>query len=78
MALTPSFASPEQINAQPITVATDIFSLAAVCVAIITGEMPFPRDRMLKSCETDEQHLQNIFKAHHFDKDLTNILNQAL
>jgi len=78
MALTPSFASPEQINAQAITVATDIFSLAAVCVAIIIGESPLPKDRLLKSGEGDEEHLRKVFKTHNFDKDLRNVLKQAL
>jgi len=77
-ALTPTYASPEQINAQAITVASDIFSLAAVCVAILIDDNPLPKDRILKSCETDEGFLQKLFKTQSFDKDLENILNKAL
>ncbi|MCF6300907.1 MAG: serine/threonine protein kinase, partial [Proteobacteria bacterium] len=78
MALTPSYASPEQINAQKITVTTDIFSLAVVCMALITAQSPLPKDRLIKSCQGDEEYLLNSFKKHVFDKDLRNILNQAL
>ncbi|WP_223789908.1 serine/threonine-protein kinase [Marinicella meishanensis] len=78
MALTPSYAAPEQINSGPISVATDVFSLAAVGLALITGDAPLPKDRLLKSCVDDETHIWQQLKAHVPDKDLRNILNQAL
>ncbi len=78
VALTPSFASQEQINAEPITVATDIFSLAATALALLIGKLPLPNDRLFKLCAEDEEYIQRIFKKSDFDKDLKNILNQAL
>ncbi len=78
MALTPSFASPEQINAQSIDITTDVFSLAAVAVYLLTGQQPFPANRMLKSCADDEAHLRKLLKTHIQDHDLRNILTQAL
>jgi len=78
MALTPSFASPEQINAEKVTVSTDIFSLAAVCISLITEQNPFPENRLLKACQDDEEHLRTLLKKHPLDKDLYNILNKAL
>lgn len=78
MALTPSFASPEQINTQAIDITTDVFSLAAVAVYLLTGQQPFPASRMLKSCADDEAHLRKLLKTHIQDHDLRNILTQAL
>ncbi len=78
MALTPSFAAPEQINSGQISVTTDVFSLAAVLLSLIIDELPLPSDRLLKSCADDEAHVWQVLKTHIKDKDLRNILNQAL
>ncbi len=78
MALTPTYASPEQINAGQISVATDVFSLAAVCLTLVSDQEPLPSDRLLKSCSGDEAHIWQVLKSHVDDKDLRNILNKAL
>ncbi len=78
MALTPSYASPEQINGQQISVQTDIFSLAVVAVKLLNGKSPFTMDRVIKSCAQDEQQVDQALKNNHFDNDLRNILNKAL
>lgn len=78
MALTPLFAAPEQINSGQITVATDVFSLAAVCLSLLINEPPLPNDRLLKSCAGDENHIWQLLSQQVKDKDLRNILNQAL
>ena len=38
---SPLYMSPEQINEQPLTSATDIFSLGAVMYQLLTGQHPF-------------------------------------
>lgn len=38
--LTPEYASPEQVRGDPITTATDIYSLGAVLAHILTGKPP--------------------------------------
>ncbi len=38
--LTPQYACPEQVRGEPITIASDVYSLGAVCYELMTGERP--------------------------------------
>jgi serine/threonine-protein kinase len=77
MALTPSYAAAEQINAQKISVKTDIFSLAIVALELLAGKQVLPQDRLIKSCSTDEKAINQCLKTLKIDKDLKNILQKA-
>jgi eukaryotic-like serine/threonine-protein kinase len=39
--MTPDYASPEQVRGEPITVASDVYSLGIVLYEILTGERPY-------------------------------------
>jgi eukaryotic-like serine/threonine-protein kinase len=44
-ALTLDYASPEQIRAEPITVASDVYSLGIVLFELLTGKLPYKLKR---------------------------------
>ncbi len=57
--MTPEYASPEQIRGEPITTASDVYSLGVVLYQLLTGHSPYaadtrtPHEFALAVCETD-------------------------
>jgi len=43
-ALTPEYASPEQLRGDAVTAASDVFSLGVLCFELLTGRRPFPSE----------------------------------
>ncbi len=41
VALTPAYASPEQIRGEPITTASDVYSLGVLLYKLLAGTLPF-------------------------------------
>lgn len=87
-ALTPDYASPEQIRGDSIGTATDVYSLAVVCYELLTGSRPYrlPRgsaaeleqaiaeaDPLPASAATADQGRKRRLRG-----DLDAILNKAL
>jgi len=44
-AISPDYASPEQIRGEPITVASDVYSLGVVLFEVLTGKRPYRLER---------------------------------
>ena len=42
-ALTPDYASPEQIRGEPLTVAADVYALGVLLYQLLTDRLPYPR-----------------------------------
>lgn len=53
-AMTPGYASPEQLQSKSVTTATDIYSLGIILYELLSGHRPF---------ETKESDLKEIYKA---------------
>jgi serine/threonine protein kinase len=57
--MTPEYASPEQIRGEPITTASDVYSLGVVLYQLMTGRSPYPGETRSSHelaravCETD-------------------------
>jgi len=85
--LTPEYASPEQIRGDPITIASDIYSLAAVLYELLTGYKPHriekltPQEVERAICDHDvirPSLVPDKALARRLKGDLENILMRAL
>jgi eukaryotic-like serine/threonine-protein kinase len=76
-ALTPQYASPEQIRGEAVAIATDVYSLGVLLYQLLSGTLPYgelanPVDLARAICEAPPRRLSEL------DSELEMILQMAL
>lgn len=82
MAMTPVYASPEQVRGESIGTATDVYSLGCVLYKLLTGVAPYqlqgksPAESMRLICEEEPSQPSGLNRE--LDRDQDNILRMAM
>jgi eukaryotic-like serine/threonine-protein kinase len=71
--MTPDFASPEQLRGEPVSTATDVYSLGVLLYRLLVGAKPFSGDR-----RPDAEPTRPSTRVRALRGDLENILLMAL
>jgi len=84
LSFTPQYASPEQVQGNPITTSSDTYSLGVLLYLLLTGEPPYNLNdltmgQMMKTvCEEAPRKPAATAGGNHLDGDLEAILLKAL
>ena len=80
--MTPEYASPEQVRGEPVTTATDVYSLGVVLYGLLTGQKPYrvtsrtPHDMVQAVLEAAPESPSTVNRR--LRGDLDNIVLKAL
>lgn len=76
---TPETASPEQLLGQYVGIQTDVFSLGALLLQLISKKKPLPKINLSNyDPRNDEKHVKELMKSLAIDTDLKNIIFCAM
>lgn len=81
--LTPQYASPEQVKGEPITTASDVYSLGAILFELLVGAAPHQfstesaKELIRVVCEEDVQPPSRLARQR-ISRDLDNIVLKAM
>jgi tetratricopeptide (TPR) repeat protein/predicted Ser/Thr protein kinase len=84
MSFTPQYASPEQVLGNPITTASDTYSLGVLLYLLLAGALPyelkeFTTEEMVRViCNEPPRKVQALSSGKRLDSDLEAILQKAL
>ena len=81
-AMTPEYASPEQVLGAPITTASDIYSLGVLLFELLSGARLYPLTAgpldLARAITIEPPRPLSSHGGRHFDNDLRNIVHVAL
>ena len=86
--MTPEYASPEQLQGQPVTTSSDVYSLGVILYYLVAGKHPYGNTRSALEleravCETEPQRPSSVAdsepaRRRSIDGDLDNITLMAM
>ena len=77
-ALTPEYASPEQISGAPVTTASDVYSLGVLLYELVSGHRPYRATTGVMDLAAAICNDEPVTPGPEFDPDIANIVLMAL